>query len=228
MSNCFVLFGPPGAGKGTQASLLESRKNCFHLSSGSVLRSQIAAGTEIGVEVKSVMEQGSLVSDALLMQALESELLTRQREIAGRTVALDGVVRTLEQVSLVSSLLSRLNWRLLGVISLEATLDGLVERLSSRLTCKSCGYVVSSLGGQATPGGDCPKCSSAGSLERRKDDAPEAIERRFSVYEKETRPVLEALKPLAPLVSLNALRPPETVFEEVSKALDSFHGLLAK
>ena len=177
-----VLFGKPGAGKGTQAPLLAKELDVPTLATGDVLRAARRAGTALGKEAQSYMDRGDLVPDSVILGILREELAQPQY---AKGVILDGAVRTVPQAEGLTKTLGSLARRVDAVLALDIDTEEIVRRLSDRTVCENC----------QTPytgrpiGSVCDKCG--GALVRRKDDDPEAIRTRLRVYDAETAPVLE-------------------------------------
>lgn len=176
-----VLFGKPGAGKGTQAPLLAKALDVPTLATGDVLRAAKRAGTQLGLEAKGHMDRGELVPDSVILGILAEEL--RQPQYA-RGVILDGAVRTVPQAQGLERMLDSLGRRLDAVLVFDIDNDEIVRRLSDRTVCENCQTPYTG----RKVGDVCDKCG--GALVRRKDDDPEAIRTRLRVYEDETAPVL--------------------------------------
>ena len=177
-----VLFGKPGAGKGTQAPLLAKELDVPTLATGDVLRAARRAGTTLGKEAQSYMDRGDLVPDSVILGILREELAQPQY---AKGVILDGAVRTVPQAEGVNTMLSSLGRKLDAVLALDIANDELVRRLSSRTVCEKCQTPYT---GRAV-GDVCSNCG--GALVRRKDDDPGAIRTRLEVYDRETAPVLQ-------------------------------------
>jgi adenylate kinase len=180
-----VLFGKPGAGKGTQAPLLAKSLELPTLATGDVLRNAKRAGTKLGLEAKSFMDRGELVPDSVILGIIGEELAQAQYE---RGVILDGAVRTVPQAEGLQRVLESHGRRVDAVLALDIDNEEIVRRLSDRTVCENCqtpytGRPVGSI---------CDKCS--GKLVRRKDDDPDAIRTRLRVYDDETAPVLDWYK----------------------------------
>lgn len=179
-----VLFGAPGSGKGTQASLLQEWYLIPHLSTGDILRQEVAEGTSLGREAKAYMERGDLVPDQLIADMVR-EALRRPETQPG--FILDGFPRTVAQAQRLDRILAELHRALDRVIYLDVPKEELVRRLASRRVCPKCGasyYVMT--GGQRRP-----RCERDGAaLFRRPDDAPASVRRRLTVYFTSTLPVL--------------------------------------
>jgi len=176
-----VLFGKPGAGKGTQAPLLSKALDVPTLATGDVLRAARRAGTALGREAQSYMDRGDLVPDSVILGILREELSQAQY---ANGVILDGAVRTVPQAEGLKTMLGSLGRRVDAVLALDIDNEQIVQRLSSRTVCENCQTPYT---GRAI-GDVCDKCG--GALVRRKDDEPEAIRTRLRVYDDETAPVL--------------------------------------
>ena len=177
-----VLFGKPGAGKGTQAPLLAKALDVPTLATGDVLRAAKRAGTRLGLEAKAYMDRGDLVPDSVILGIIGEELGQPQY---ARGVILDGAVRTVPQAEGLNKTLQSLGRAVDAVLALDIDNEEIVRRLSDRTVCENCQTPYT---GRAV-GSVCDKCG--GALVRRKDDDPEAIRTRLRVYDEETAPVLE-------------------------------------
>ena len=178
-----VLFGKPGAGKGTQAPLLAAALGVPTLATGDELRSAIRAGTALGLEAKAFMDRGDLVPDAVILGILK-QALGEPRAAGG--VLLDGVIRTVPQAEGLAAACTELGKQVDAVLCFEIEDDEIVRRLASRTVCDSC----QNPRGDAEPGDACVVPGCDGHLVRRKDDEPEAIRNRLEVYRSQTAPVL--------------------------------------
>ncbi len=177
-----VLFGKPGAGKGTQAPKIAESLGVPTLATGNVLRSAVQKGTPQGLEAKAFMDRGDLVPDSVILGIVRDELAKPEY---ARGVVLDGVVRTIPQAEGMRDALKSLGRRLDAVVSLDIPNDEIVKRMSSRTVCGTCQTPYSG----RSPGDRCENCG--GVLQRRKDDEPEAVRNRLKVYDAQTAPVLE-------------------------------------
>ena len=177
-----VLFGKPGAGKGTQAPLLAAALGVPTLATGDELRAAIKKGTRLGMEAKAYMERGDLVPDDVILGIIK-QALGEPRTAGG--VLLDGVVRTVPQAEGLSKATTELGKRVDAVLAFDIDDEEIVRRLAGRTVCESCQSPYTG----RKPGTPCDKCG--GTLTRRKDDEPEAIRNRLAVYDTQTRPVLD-------------------------------------
>ena len=179
-----VLFGKPGAGKGTQAPLLAEQLQVPTLATGDVLRAAVREGTPLGREAKAAMERGDLVPDAVILGIMKETLA---KPAYSRGVILDGVVRTVPQAEGLDRLMRELGRKVDAVLCFDIDNEEIVQRLSDRTVCEKCQNPRSG----AQPGDACTVPGCDGRLVRRKDDEPEAIRRRLAVYEEQTAPVLK-------------------------------------
>jgi adenylate kinase len=177
-----VLFGKPGAGKGTQAPLISSALQVPTLATGDVLRAAVRAGTPLGREAKAFMDRGDLVPDSVILGIVAEELGQPQY---ARGAILDGVVRTVPQAEGLKAMLEPLGRKVDAVLAFDVDNDEIVERLSGRTVCQNCQTPYTG----REVGSVCSKCG--GTLVRRKDDDPDAVRTRLRVYDEQTAPVLD-------------------------------------
>lgn len=181
-----VLLGAPGAGKGTQAILLAERRGYSHVSTGALLRAAIQNGTELGRRAKEYMDRGELVPDELVL-AMVRELLRRPG--FGEGFILDGFPRTLPQAEALDQMLAELDLRLDRVINIDVPTAELVARLAGRRVCKNCPASYHVIFNPPRVPEVCDQCGSA--LVQRPDDREETVLNRLSVYENQTRPLID-------------------------------------
>jgi adenylate kinase len=180
-----LLFGKPGAGKGTQAPRLSEALGVPTLATGDILRNAAREGTPLGRKAKEFMDRGDLVPDDVIL-GIMAETLGRPEYARG--VILDGVVRTVPQAEGLDHVFKSLKRKLDAVLRFDIENDEIVRRLSGRTVCESCQTPYTG----REPGSTCDKCG--GKLARRKDDEPAAIRNRLAVYEKQTAPVFDWYK----------------------------------
>lgn len=212
-----LLLGPPGAGKGTQAELLATRRGLIQLSTGNMLRAAVAAGTEIGIKAKPIMEKGQLVPDEIVI-GIFAERIEQPECKAG--VILDGFPRTLAQASALDEVLKKKRLKLDAAIELKVDDEVLVERISGRFSCVKCKASYHDIYKRPKVDGVCDVCQST-EFERRKDDAPETVRARLLVYYRETSPLVGYYYCKGELRTVDGMAP----IDEVAAAIESILGV---
>ncbi|MFW8634235.1 adenylate kinase [Cribrihabitans pelagius] len=196
-----ILLGPPGAGKGTQARMLEERFGLVQLSTGDLLREAVAAGTPAGRQAKAVMEAGELVSDGIVIAILRDRLAAPD---CSRGVILDGFPRTTVQAAALDKLLAESGQRINAAISLEVDDAAMVSRISGRYTCGGCGEGYHDSFKQPKAAGTCDKCSGT-RMTRRADDNAETVASRLEAYHAQTAPLISYYAGRGVLQKTNAM-----------------------
>jgi len=181
-----ILLGPPGAGKGTQARVLEEKFGLVQLSTGDLLRAAVAAGTDAGKAAKAVMEAGDLVSDDIVIAILGDRLAEAD---CAKGVILDGFPRTTVQAGALDTLLSKSGQKINAAISLDVDDAAMVTRISGRYTCAKCGEGYHDSFKQPAQDGVCDKCGGT-DMKRRADDNAETVASRLEAYHAQTAPLI--------------------------------------
>ena len=181
-----ILLGPPGAGKGTQARILEEDFGLIQLSTGDLLRAAVARGTPAGLAAKAVMEAGALVSDDIVLAILKDRMA--EPDVA-RGVTLDGFPRTRVQAEALDALLAANGQRVTAAVSLEVDDAAMVDRIAGRHTCATCGEGYHDSFKQPAVAGVCDKCGGT-AFKRRADDKAETVAARLAAYHAETAPLI--------------------------------------
>lgn len=181
-----ILLGPPGAGKGTQARMLEEKFGLVQLSTGDLLRAAVAAGTEAGKQARAVMEAGELVSDDIVIAILRDRL---GEEDTARGVILDGFPRTTVQAEALDTLLAETGQKIGAAVALEVEDAAMVTRISGRYTCGDCGEGYHDTFKQPATEGHCDKCQGT-EFKRRADDNAETVAQRLQAYHAQTAPLI--------------------------------------
>jgi adenylate kinase len=180
-----ILLGPPGAGKGTQAEALVARHGLVQLSTGSMLRDAVAAGTEIGRQADAVMKSGGLVSDDIVIGIIADRI---SKPDCAKGFILDGFPRTLNQAAALDKLLADRHLKIDAVVELKVDDAALVDRIAGRYSCASCGAGYHDTNKQPRVAGVCDQCGSA-KFVRRADDNAETVQKRLLAYYRETAPL---------------------------------------
>ena len=215
-----IFLGPPGAGKGTQARLLQQREGIPQISTGDILRAAMAAETELGRRAKAFVELGALVPDDVMI-AIVAERLGQPD--ARRGFALDGFPRTLPQAEALDAVLAAAARALDAVLYFEIGDEAIVQRLAGRWVCVQAGHIYHlKFSPPKTPG----RCDIEGSeLVQRADDRPETVRHRLEVYHRETRPVVEFYRRRGLFDVIDASGEIEGVYRAVRRAIEARVGL---
>ena len=203
-----VLLGAPGAGKGTQAQRLVADYGVAHISTGDLLRAAVKAQSELGVAAKKYMNAGELVPDQLVIDLVKERLAA---DDAQKGFILDGFPRNTTQAVTLDTELAAMGRELDGALLVDVPAEVIIDRLSSRRTCRDCGYTA---GPDTTV---CPSC--AGEMYQRDDDKPETIKNRLDVYEKNTSPLVEYYRGQGILKVVDGNRDIDLVYTDVKAEL---------
>lgn len=209
-----VLFGPPGAGKGTQAQLLKEQVGIPHISSGDLFRHHLQEGTPLGLGVARYVEQGLLVPDETTIDITLQVILSLSDE---EGFLLDGFPRNWNQAAALEEALALRSQGLDRVIYIDVPEAELVRRLAGRFLCRQCQAPHTISEGEAEGNLRCQRCD--GELYQRPDDSPEAVRRRIQVYQQETVPVLDFYRERGLLVDISGLGNISSVNQRVLAAL---------
>jgi adenylate kinase len=208
------MMGAPGAGKGTQAKLLQQRFGVPHVSTGDILREAVWAGTPLGREARRTMEQGLLVPDEVVIGIVDERLGLPD---CARGFILDGFPRTVAQAQALDALLAHRGLPLRAVVEIAVPREELVRRLSGRRVCQSCGTLFHVVFDPPARDGRCDRC--AGALVQREDDREETVGRRLDIYAQETAPVLEHYRRTGLLRSIAGTGSPEEVLGRIEASV---------
>ncbi len=208
-----ILLGAPGSGKGTQAKTISEKLNIKRISLGDILREEVKKSTYLGEKVKEYMYKGLLVPDEIVSMVVEENI---DRE----DFVIDGYPRNTNQAKDLDNILSKKNLSLDKAIYLEVSQETAIKRLSGRRICKDCGanYHIENMPPKKE--GICDICG--GMLVQRKDDEPEVIKNRWSVFQRESTPLMNFYKEKNRLIIVDANRNAEEVFQEILKKIN--HG----
>jgi adenylate kinase len=211
-----VLLGPPGAGKGTQAKLLEDSRSLAKLSTGDMLRAAVAAGTELGRKAGDIMERGQLVPDELVIKLIAERM---DQGGAGQGYILDGFPRTIAQAEALDQLLKERGKKLDVVIVMAVDDEALVERIAGRFACADCGEGYHDLYKLPKVKGVCDRCGGT-QFVRRKDDNEEVVRSRLKAYHAQTEPLIDYYAGQGKVRTVDGMADIVTVQKEIAAALD--------
>ncbi|ABG30772.1 adenylate kinase [Roseobacter denitrificans] len=196
-----ILLGPPGAGKGTQARMLQEKFGLVQLSTGDLLRAAVAAGTKAGIEAKAVMAAGGLVSDEIVLQVLADRLCEPD---CAAGVVLDGFPRTTGQAEALDQMLAKSGQRINAAIALEVDNVKMVLRIAGRFTCADCGEGYHDNFKPTRAEGVCDGCGST-KMTRRADDNAQTVMSRLDAYQEQTEPLIAYYDAKGSLRRVNAM-----------------------
>lgn len=212
-----ILLGPPGAGKGTQASRLQDERGMVQLSTGDMLRAAVKDGTPVGLKAKAVMEAGELVSDEIV-SGIIGEALDKLSADTG--VIFDGYPRTAAQAESLDGILSARGRKLDHVIELAVDEDALVERITGRFTCANCGAGYHDTFKQPKVAGTCDACGAT-EFKRRPDDNEETVRTRMAEYRAKTAPILPIYEARGLLQRVDGMADIDVVNASIEGILDA-------
>jgi adenylate kinase len=209
-----ILLGPPGGGKGTQAEKLKAKYDIPQISTGDILRAEVKAGTELGVEAKKFMDAGKLVPDGLVISMVAKRL---QEPDCQKGYMLDGFPRTKAQAEALDELLGKMGQKIDHVVSIEVPDSELMKRLTARRMCRGCGASYHTMFKPPAKEGVCDACG--GELYQRDDDNEETVGSRLKVYAESTQPLIDYYRAKGLLRPVEGVGAIDEVFARVEAAL---------
>lgn len=209
-----IMLGAPGAGKGTQAKQIADKYNIPHISTGDIFRANIKNGTELGKKAKTYMDQGLLVPDELVVELVADRI---QQDDCKNGFVLDGFPRTIPQAEALDAALENINEKMDYAIDVDVPDENIINRMSGRRACLSCGATYHIVSVPTKVEGICDRCGNPVVL--RDDDKPETVKKRLEVYHEQTQPLIDYYKKQNILKTVDGVQPMEEVFKAIVEIL---------
>ena len=217
-----IIFGPPGAGKGTQSEFIVKNFNLFKLSTGDLLRKEIKKKTPLGLKIATIVNSGALVSNDIINNLLESIV---SNDSYKNQIIFDGYPRNLSQAENLSRLLSKYNQKVNLVISLKVSLDTIKKRVTGRMICSKCGNIYNEF---FNPPKEDSTCCKKEFLKKREDDNVDIAVKRFQTYEESTKPVLNYYDKMNLVKDINGETDINDIYTVISTYLNVIEAWLYK
>jgi adenylate kinase len=211
-----LLLGAPGAGKGTQAKRLEERYGIVQLSTGDMLRAAVASGSELGRRAKEIMDAGQLVPDDLVIRMIAERI---DQPDSAKGFILDGFPRTTAQAEALGAMLTEKGLKLDAVVEIKVDEEVLVERITGRFSCATCGAGYHETFQRPKTEGVCDRCGGT-EFVRRDDDNEETVRRRMAAYRAQTAPILPYYQAQGVLQGVDGMADIDEVSEQLYRVLD--------
>ena len=213
-----IIFGPPGAGKGTQSEFIVKKFNLFKLSTGDLLREEIKKKSPLGIKITSIVNAGSLVSDEIINSLIENIFLNKRYK---NQIIFDGYPRNLSQAENLNKLLHKYKQKIDLVIRLKVSLDVIKKRITGRVICSKCGNTYNKFFNLPKKDSSC--CQKE-FLKKRDDDNTDIAIKRFETYENSTEPVLDYYNKMDLVKDINGEANIEAIYNEISSYLNVIEG----
>lgn len=210
-----IFIAAPAAGKGTQAGLLKSEYGLYHLSTGDVLREMSSSNTELGNKVKSLIDNGLLIDDELMLRILKEKISSIDNN---KGIIFDGFPRTIKQAEMLDELMGEINQKIDYVIFLEIEKEVAMKRATGRVSCSNCNEIYNIYFDTFKANGKCNKCN--GKLVHREDDTKEKFNHRFDAYLEKTEPVIEYYRNKGLLSIIKCTDSKEEVYEMIKSVIN--------
>lgn len=211
----FILLGPPGSGKGTQGEYLEKKLSIKRISTGDLLRNEVAAGSDLGHEIKDILSTGALVSDDIVLRLLKENIAHKEYD---RGFILDGFPRNLSQANLLDEILEKMNKHIDAVFYFHISEQQLIDRICNRFYCESCKANYNKLFKPPKVAGVCDECGGT-SFKTRPDDNIDSVKTRFSEYKTQTLPLISYYDDRGILHKMDSSKNIEKISKEIEEVL---------
>ncbi len=211
-----VLLGPPGAGKGTLASVLKDSLDLLHISTGDLLREEMKSGSDLGNKVKKFVNTGELVPDQIVIEMIKKKLT--QKDLSSKGYMLDGFPRTTVQAENLDRILETIKLPIDFALYMEASLPVILQRLTGRRVCRKCGAISHIINRPSKVDGVCDLCE--GELYQRADDTEETIRNRMLVYGEKTAPIIDYYAKQKKLITVSGDEDSHEILKTVIKLLN--------
>ncbi len=205
-----VIFGPPGAGKGTQSDKIVKKYNLFKLSTGDLLRNEIGKKSDLGKKIQEIVNSGNLVSDNIINTLVEKIISDKKYK---NSIIFDGYPRNLEQAKKLDSLLKKNDQKIDLVINLRVSLESIIKRITGRLICSKCGATYNEF---FNPPITKKNCCNESTLKRRQDDSSDVAKKRFETYSKTTEPIFDYYKKSGLLKEISGENKIDEIFSKIA------------
>jgi len=217
-----IIFGPPGAGKGTQSEFIVKKFDLFKLSTGDLLREEIKKQSLLGIKITSIVNKGSLVSDEIINSLIENIFSNKKYK---NRIIFDGYPRNLSQAKNLNTLLLNHDQKIDLVIRLKVSLDVIKKRISGRMVCSKCGNTYNEF---FNPPKEDTTCCNKQFLTKRDDDNIDVAIKRFETYEKTTEPVIDFYNKMNLVKNINGETSIDDIYSKISSYLNIIEGWLYK
>ena len=215
MKDIIILLGPPASGKGTQASLIREKIGFENLSSGSLLREEVATGSDMGKKISTIIDAGNLVSDELMFEVLSKKI----RNSNSFGFILDGFPRTLKQAEILSDYVSKSDMKIKKVFIIDLDEKNILDRICNTITCKKCGAIYNILSKRPKVDGVCDVCGSTDLVDRSDDLNRSAVKKRIDIFKTNIGAIMSFYEKKSLIFLINCLIDVDAINREIIKAL---------